>query len=55
MDILITRCQKIVRWLYDCILISIHPWNYIRRDRTYMCSDHVRQTSPRRLERRTVC
>ena len=40
---------------HDYILIRIHPWNHIRSGRSCMCSDHVRQAPPRRLERRTVC
>jgi hypothetical protein len=55
MDILIIRCQRIVRWLYDYVLIRIHPWNHIRSGWPCMRGDHVRQAPPKRIERRTVC
>lgn len=39
------------RMSHDYILIRTCTWNHNRRDRTCMCSDHVRQAPPRRLER----
>jgi hypothetical protein len=50
MDILIIRCQRTVRWLYDYILIRIYTWNHSRSDWSCMCGDHVQQAPSRRLE-----
>nr|DAG36855.1 MAG TPA: hypothetical protein [Bacteriophage sp.] len=47
------RSAKITlrRKKHDYILIRIHPWSHIRSGWPCMCSDHVRQAPPGRLER----
>ena len=50
MDILITRCQQIVRWLYDYILARTYTWNHIRSDRTCMRGDYVQQAPSRQIK-----
>ena len=47
--ILLSRYMR--RKSHDYILIRIRPWNHIRNGWSCMCSNHVRQTPPRQIER----